>query len=375
MYDLEILVPVELNDENIARRFKDFRRYGFINTAGPSVKLYFAASHDNNPDSLKNLCEGWPDNFDVEYFITPYKHVSQRIMFYYTKVMQPDRARWYVRMDEDTRTDIAGLVKEIDKWFDHEKEHYVVSEVSKEVQDYEYRILKMMGYDWFDEIVGYDISSAPIHEIEISVTSNVAIKKILSSECCQNFLKAREAFAEGCGDHALAFAARMEKIYPISVPFMTRNPRAIEFSLYGGRYYHIHDISRDRHPEYVTWLDLTDGNTTPELTNTMLGKNYFFDCGGEKTWIGFEENGRIRKNAARCSPEWSHKTQPFGIWGFTKNGDLTIFITHDFFRNVPHKIFKKVGEEYYCRHDEKQFLTDAKTNDPKLEPAKKQIMI
>lgn len=362
MYDLEILVPVELNDKNIARRFEDFKRFGFVNTNGPSVKLYFAASHDNNQNSLKNLCQGWPENFDVEYFITPYKHVSQRITFYYNKIMKADTARWYVRMDEDTRTNIAGLLKEIDKWFNHEKEYYVVSEISKEIQECEYKILKMMGYDWFDEITGYDINSAPIHEIEISITSNIAIKKILSSENCRNFFETREAFADGNGDNTLVFAARMEKIYPISVPFITRNPRAIEFSLYGGKYHHIHDISRDRHPEYITWLDLTDGNTTPELKNSMIDKNYLFNYNGEKIWIGFEENNRIRKNTHRCLPEWSHKTQPFGIWGFTKNGDLTIFITHDFFRNNPHKIFNKIGEEYYCKHDEKQFLKKINTS-------------
>lgn len=356
MYDLEIMVPAELKNDTIITRFKDFCRWGFVNTENAKIKLCFVASYDNDPADLQALCNSWPANFDAEYLITPHKHVAQRIMHYYNNALKPDVARWYVRIDEDSRTDISHLLANMDKWFDHEREYHVVAECSKEVQDAEYRILTSLGYDWFDEIVGYNLETAPIHEIEISLTSNAAVKRITASKKCQEFLKIREEFSDGQGDHAFGFAARMEKIYQTSVPFLTRHPRAIDFSFHGGRYSHIHDISRDRHGEYIKWLEIS-GFATEELKNSVANKYCFFNWNNEKIWVRLEESGRISRIPQRCVPEWSHKTEPIGIWGFTETGDLTLFITNEFYHNRTPNVFEKIDSDYFCRNNQNMSLT------------------
>jgi len=328
MYDIEIIVPAELNSDQINIRLKDFKKLGFVNAEDFTIKLYFLASNDNNPEDLKKLCSNWPSNFDVEGVITPYKHVPQRIMHYYCAIMHPDTAKWYARIDEDTRTDIAGLMKNMNKWFDHERDYHVVGEISKEIDDIEYRILTEIGYDWYDGIQGYDLTTAPVHEIEMSLTSNSAVKRILANKPSMDLLNLRKEFGDGHGDMTFAFAARLVKIYPTTVQFITRHPRAIEFSLYDGQYNHFHDISRDRHPEYLLWLDITEEYNNPQLEEKLKNNSYYLNYKDHisNIWIKFLDKKRIIKINPRCVPEWSHKQETIGLWGFDSNGNLCTFI-------------------------------------------------
>lgn len=372
MHDIEMIVPAELNSTVIAQRLKDFKKWGLVNTENVDIKIYFMASCDNNQTDLDALCKGWPSNFTVEGIITPYKHVAQRIMYYYDKIMKEDTARWYMRLDEDSITDVRNLLARMDDWFDYKRDYHVVGEISREPQDIEYKILTNLGYNWYDEIYGYDINTAPIHEIEMSLTSNEAVKKILNNQESKTIINLRKEFATGQGDHAFAFAARLAKIYPISVKFITRDPRIIDFSMYGGRYYHVHDIARDRHGEYIRWLELTENNTNLLIENEILNKEYLFSWGdNEKIWVYFEKNKKIAKKTTTWSPEWSHGTEPLGIWGITKNGDLSIFITHEFSHNDPAIVLIETDGDF-VNHDRN--ITFTFTNMVRTSSRKKLMM-
>ena len=92
MYDLEILVPAETAVEAIKIRFNDFKKWGLLNIKERKIKLILACSPNNDLNFLKS---DWPENVDVEVLETPYKHVAQRIYFYYSDYAKPNTAKWY----------------------------------------------------------------------------------------------------------------------------------------------------------------------------------------------------------------------------------------------------------------------------------------
>lgn len=290
MFDLEILIPTELNKPKLAQRFKDFKKFGLINTKNTRIRIIFAASSDNLSDDLNELCSNWPDNIQAEYIITPYQQVAQRIVYYYDNVIQPDTARWYMRIDEDSMTDINGLLKNIDMLYDHKKDFHIVGDLAKEICDVEYEILKDLGFS-----VWYDNELTPVHDLEISITSNSAIQKILNYDLCKEYFKKRKEVCKGYGDHPLCMAAMFLKIHPIIANFVTPHPKIFQFSKFGGVYNHIHNVSRDKTSELFEWLDLTETRYNSQLDAEIISKIYLlrFIRYNDEKWLTFDQNHTI----------------------------------------------------------------------------------
>ena len=323
MYDLEIMVPAELDVDKIYQRLNDFKKWGLQKHEESRIKIYFMVSANNSQERISEFCENWPSNIDVKAIETPYRHVSQRIMYYYSEIIQPDTARWYMRVDEDSMTDIRGLMSSLNSWFDWNRDYHITGEVSGGIEDIEYQILKRLGYQsWYKDVKEqhFDVC-APVHEIEISITSNSAIQRIFSEPSCRELFKIRREFPESQGDHTFAWAARMVKIYPQCVYFLTREADFANFSGYGGYKHHIHDTSRERSP-LVRWLEFASGENQ-ELRNELTSTNYLLKWQNLQTalWIAFDPYGKI-SNIKNKVP-WT-ATESFGIWGVSIDGNLTI---------------------------------------------------
>lgn len=330
MYDLEVMVPAELNSERIAQRLNDFKRWGLQNTDTTSIKLYFMVSEDTSLEKINTLSAGWPNNFDVKALITPYSHVAQRIMYYYSDVMQPDTARWYMRVDEDSMTDVHALMKSLESWFDWERDYHITGETNSGIEDTEYQILEALGYKyWYKDVrQKYFDQCAPLHEIEISITSNSAVKKILNKPVCRELFKIRQTIPDAQGDHTFSWAARMVKIYPQCVYFLTREAEFSYFSIYGGHIHHIHDISRER-SFLIPWIESTSSKENQKLRAELTSKKYLLrwkNC-GTPLFISFNPAGKIETintNSWQGEPKKPAR-ESIGIWNITKNGTLTIF--------------------------------------------------
>lgn len=302
MYDIEILVPAE---GKLIERFENFRKWGIRNIGKHKVKLVLAASCDNEISMFEG---GWPTGLDVEVCITPYKHVAQRIYHYYNSIIKPDTAKWYFRIDEDSMNDISGLMENLELLFDHEREYHITGEVNWDVQTLEKSILTQLGFDDWYKTHGNN----PPHEFESSITSNAAMKRILSNEKAQKYFKIRKEIANGYGDHGLCFCARMEKIHPTIVSFITVKPEIFEFSEFKGKFNHIHWISEEDNPGIVNWLN----SMSPENEKSQLNSCFAMSLDGNKTWIKLDKNNIIE--------EISNK-KIIGLWSVNKNNELTFF--------------------------------------------------
>lgn len=334
MYDLEIIVPVETGDPVIVKRIEDFKKFGLINLADQKVKVVLAASKDND---TKILEKGWDTKLDVEILVTPYKQVAQRIYHYYAEYAKPDTARWYMRVDEDSMTDIDTIVKTLDDRFDHLRDYHISGETNGDVVKVDHSILKTLGFESWYRMTPGGVEDSPQHEYEISVTSLATMNKILSNKKAKEYMKLRQEFAEGYGDHGLALCARMEKVYPVTTKFITKDPDFVNFSKFSGKRSHIHWTGRDKHYQINTWLELTEGNDISEYVNCT----YLYGRGEAKHLI------RLRpERFMELNPEHNHPyPSRAGIWGVTKEGKLTIFVDGDVKHNHPIIILEKEGND------------------------------
>lgn len=328
MYDLEIIIPVELNDERIKRRFEDFKKYGFKNDLSKKIKIFFMASHDNKEEDLEDLKKGWYENFDIETVVTPHKHVACRIMHYYSNYLNPESARWYIQMDEDSMTNIKLLIKKLDEEYDHKDLYQMTGVLLKQPSITEKRILEKIGFKgWYD-------GEPPDHAYEIYITSQAVMKRIKDCKACGQYFKMRELFPEEHGDHGLCHAARMVKVYTFTSNFLSPNAKFLEYYV-DYNYLHIHEISRDRTNEIFKWLDLTEDqkNQKPDILD--FKKSYYLSWRFDKTWINFKENKEITNVDNRI----------LGIWGTTPSNDLTVFLSNECSKNNPIFILDEKTEQ------------------------------
>lgn len=272
IYDLEIMVPVSSYGV-YAKRAEDFKQYGLVNNKYIKTKVKFLVGpKDTFPDI------NFRENVDFEVFYCKNHSAVQKIYEYYLSLTeeQLNTTRWFAKVDDDSITDIAGLVENLDDEFDWEKEYYIVTELNYDYHGFEIQLLKEFGYEkWF--LPG----SMPIlHEWEMCVVSQVAMKKILLNEITKQFFKRRILSAQGPGDVALAAVARIQKIHIVKANFISKNPDLKFFSAFGGALNHIHFISHDKNGHLMNifkdFVDKKENLIGKEQTFNLVGKTYAF---------------------------------------------------------------------------------------------------
>jgi hypothetical protein len=337
MYDLEILVPAE---SQLVQRFVDFKRWGIRNVGNYKVKLVLAASFDNDVSVFEG---GWPDGVDVEIAVTPYKHVAQRIYHYYDAIAKPNTAKWYYRVDEDSINDIGGLMNNLETHFDHEREYHITGELNWDVQPVERYVLEKLGYNhWYRHS-----DDTPPHEYEMSVTSNAAMSLILNDTNAQKYFKLRKELPEGYGDHGLCFCARMVKVHPTTVKFLTIRPEICKFSEFQGQFNHIHWVGRDKNPCVMDWLD----SMAPEKESSYAKLSFiWWDENDHKKWIFLNPNNVIEEVFMHSN----HKNR-IGLWSATNEGKLTFYLDGNMAQNYPLVVFEATSGSndvitYACRN-------------------------
>lgn len=341
MYDLEIAVPAETNEAYIRDRLEDYKKFGLLNIKDRKIKLVLLCSIGNKVEFLR---QGFPAGVEVDIIHTPYKHVAQRIHYYYGNYIKPNTAKWYVRMDEDSITDVDSLMVNLENEFDHERDYHLGGEVTYDVSELEKAIVQELGYEhWYWE-------DAPGHEYEISVTSNSAMQKILSHENAIQYFQIRQKISDGFGDQGLCLCARMAKVPTTKVAFLSKDPELYRLSLFNGKLNHIHYTARDQNPHIYNWLGIIDQEITNKNKNDFLGKKALIDKDGDSKWIYFKD---LRFNEVK-------NKETCGIWGITKNNELSLHFRDWEFNNKLLK-FKRKGNEFHCDNFKITLLGDNKT--------------
>lgn len=303
-YDLNIVLPV---CSKFRERLEDFKRYGIVNTGGRRVLLSLLLSNE----TLAGLQDGWNTGIETEVIHSEVPdHVSNLYRFFATMDV---RARWTMRVDDDSCTDVDGLLNNLDKFYDPDAESYL----GTSLKDFGNLIHSREGelYPQYSHLLGdYKIISKRMKvEMECCVVSHAAMKRIRSNKPSMDLLRGRSRFYGGYGDCVLAISSAMAKVFPVDCPFLTHLPLVDEFSVAGGALNHIHLVSRVRSGEnfhswdraspenYILLTKIVDDNPSP-LEKSVGGSRFLFedqtslrtyDFERHRLKIKFEERDRM----------------------------------------------------------------------------------
>jgi hypothetical protein len=241
-YDLEIIVSTCLKYQS---RFRDFKKYGLLNIKDKKIKVNVILS---NLEAIWDIENDWPVGVDVKIITeSNYCYIQNLYNFFLKFDLEKLNSRWIMKVDDDSVTDVSGLINNLDQFYDHNESYYLAANCSKfeNVGGYgpEYWCLP----EYVDCLEKYKQFVFLLqHETECCVISKKGFQKILKNKEALNLLSCRSKAFGGCTDCTLAFASSIAKVYPIDCPFLTHLPELQKFSLLpGGFKNHIHLISRE----------------------------------------------------------------------------------------------------------------------------------
>lgn len=240
MNDIEILLPATKTNEFYAQRLEDFEKYGLLNIKDIKVKLVLAVEMEYEDSD-------WPDNLDVNIMRCPHPHEACKVHHYYSTLTNKDvdQSKWFMRLDDDSITDISTLMDILGRYYDHKGEFYILSyPICHAIEQFEIDLLKEVGFDC-------TYHGIP-HEVEACILSQGAMRKIINNETSMKLIKKRATIPHGYTDQCFASAARISKVFPHEAGFIkccddygTPVLPIKDFSLLGGRFCHIHKVPED----------------------------------------------------------------------------------------------------------------------------------
>lgn len=248
-FDVEICLPVFLEGK-WQQRLHAFRRSGLLNISDVSVRLVLLAGTQDAPD----LNAGWPVD-EVEVFRSSTNEAASKIYSYYHHLSLADlgRARWFLRIDDDSSTNVQDLILSLDRcyWW-REAHHLMAWQVSA-------RPLPAPFPQWLHGI-GYShiVSKHFMHDWEVSVTSQTAMLHALSHSGARELLRRASQIEGNWGDIALAICCRLVGISPVTCSFLDAGPVYWDYSAFGGEKHHIHGIAPDIEEHWASFQQKLD---------------------------------------------------------------------------------------------------------------------
>lgn len=279
-HDLEVVVPV---CRRFIGRIEDFKKYGLVNVADRNVLVTLITSDEE----IDGLTEGWGVGVKARIQGSNSSDHVTNLYRYYARLRTDNiKARWLMRLDDDSCTDVDGLVGNLDEFYDWQDRFYL-----GDLNDYTWAIHANESEPFRDykHLLGnYEkILWALKNETECGVISHGGLVHMLNNERSSALIKKRAELGGGYGDCVTAVAAAMAKMYPIQCPFITHLPLMGEFSLFGGGVRnHIHLVSRDcsgenfdnrAAPECFRVITKAIDNNPTENEKLLFGKRFLLE--------------------------------------------------------------------------------------------------
>lgn len=314
-YDLGVVMPV---CGKFLDRLEDFKKYGLVNIKDRKIILYLVLSNDH----IEGLELGWDKNITVRIVENDCPNYISNIYRFYAQLEQVE-ARWMTKVDDDSCTDVDGLLSNLDEFYDSDRDFYLGASLAnfKAALEGEEGTL----YPEYAHMLGNYKRFAPSlkNEIECGVVSCTAMKRILAEKRSLDFIKFRSKFYGGYTDCVISIAAAMIKIYPLDCPFLTHLPLLNNFSLVGGVFNHIHLISRDIVGENFYWERASKENyilltkiidkTPSEIESSLVGSKFLLDTDHALRTYEFKENHILKAKFEGHNYMWMEHEQSIYI--------------------------------------------------------------
>ena len=245
LYDIEVLLPVHPVGHWLDR-MNAFRHFGLLGGEQLRVRLVLLCG-THQLDAALHDPQTWPDVKSVAIVNGVYDHPAAKIYDYYANIMptQQLQARWYLRVDDDSLTDVRLLVEHLDATLDWRDTLHLAGMLNTGIGAEHQEIVRDLGADHFLRGAGH---CQIYHECEASLTSHGAMTRVLDHELAREFLRRVALLPGGYGDICLSIAARLAGMPIAQVPFMTAHCELDDFATFhasGDGFFHIHYMSPD----------------------------------------------------------------------------------------------------------------------------------
>lgn len=258
MYDIAYFMPVSFNGKYYAR-LAAFRKYGLLNRTGVSMKAYFLSGSETVPAEFAPAT--WP--FEVEFVSSPFRFGGIKNYDFVRQLdpAQATTARWWYKIDDDSINDVAGTVARLDADYNWTHPLYICGDYGAGLEPLFFNGIARSAHA--QRILHANQRDKAIlhHERESSFLSSSCLQMIAEDEECRKFLnficQPHNDHIRCYGDQALAVAARFVRVHQVDCHFTTQWPNVVNFSLFGGRFTHIHFIHPD-HPDWPLLLEFLE---------------------------------------------------------------------------------------------------------------------
>lgn len=221
MYDLEIIVPVNLSQSKYAYRYNNIPKTFFWNCNNYNVLLTLLIDKDIFFPKLYFPCK-----LHCNYHISKFTHPASKIFDY---IANSDlQSKWIAKFDDDSLNDIDSLISNINQDYRFDEDHYLVTCLESNLHSCE----KYFGIENL------------LHEHEGCVISNSLYEKIRTNQ--KELLIHRSYIEDGFTDQFLAHCAILNNCYPHKwYNILSRELFDINCStLFGGDISHYHSITK-----------------------------------------------------------------------------------------------------------------------------------
>ena len=255
LYDLEILLPVHATGHWLDR-MNAFRQFGLLGGEQLRVRLVLLCG-TYQLDAELHQASAWPGVESVVVVNGTDDHPAPKIYDYYANILpaQELQARWYLRVDDDSLTDLRRLVNHLDATFYWRHTLHLAGTLNTDMDPAYQMVLRDLRAHRYLQGAGH---CEFYHEWEASVTSHGAMRRILSNRIAREFLRRVALLPGGFGDHCLAVAARLTGIPIAQVPFLTAHCELDKFAAFqpsGNGFFHIHYLSPDNAEMWPRYME------------------------------------------------------------------------------------------------------------------------
>lgn len=255
LFDLEILVPVHPTGKWLDR-LNSFRRFGLLGGEQLRVRLVLLCGTWALDPALHDA-DAWPGISSVAVVNGTTDHPAAKIYDYYANVLPEEglQARWYLRVDDGSLTDIRRLVNHLDFTFYWRDSLHLAGSIEGDIEVPYILVLRELRGERFLQGVG---QGQVLHEREVAVTSHAAMRRIMANRMAREFLRRVALIESEHDDQGLAVAARVCGIPVSQVPFLTPQCQLDEFAAFspsGNGFFHIHHFSPDNREEWAHYMD------------------------------------------------------------------------------------------------------------------------
>jgi hypothetical protein len=306
MFDLDVIVPF---CGKFLQRVEDFKRYGLVNQGGRKVRVNVVLSGER----IEGIEEGWNGDFSVRVVENESpNYVGNLYRFYLSLDPGKQDSRWLIRLDDDSCTDVDGLLSNIDRFYGQETPVHLgdLHQLQNALNGFEGHV-----YQQYRHLLGeYEpFGNLLMTEVECGVMNAPAVSKVMENPASRRLLEKRASLEGGYGDCGVALAAYLAGVRPLSCPFITHQPLVRDFSLLGGVRNHIHMVARrpegenfwTRCPaEVFTLLTKAIDKDPSDLEKWLVGRRVLVEGEDSIRIFEFKEGYRARLKLDHRNFNW-----------------------------------------------------------------------